>query len=100
MCVVAMIDQKQCEHDWKIWPETDGKSQRCTKCGSYRDTPSGLDPTTNDIGRLVVYKARHPNAEPEQGVITSFNEHCVFVRYGADVYSKGTSREDLEWCNK
>ena len=28
-----------CEHDWKIWPETNGQSQRCMKCGAYRDTP-------------------------------------------------------------
>ena len=28
-----------CEHDWKIWPETNGQSQRCMKCGVYRDTP-------------------------------------------------------------
>jgi len=28
-----------CDHDWKIWPETDGKEQRCMKCGAYRATP-------------------------------------------------------------
>jgi hypothetical protein len=56
-----------------------------------------IDPTLDDIGRKVVYRARNPKAEPEEGVITSFNETCVFVRYGADVHSKGTSRRDLEW---
>ena len=30
---------RQCDHDWKIWPETNGQSQRCMKCGNYRDTP-------------------------------------------------------------
>jgi hypothetical protein len=33
----------------------------------------------------------------EEGVITSFNHACVFVRYGAGQISKGTRREDLEW---
>ncbi len=56
-----------------------------------------IDPAIEDIGRKVVYRARHPNAEPEEGVITSFNDTCVFVRYGADVHSKGTARADLEW---
>lgn len=58
-----------------------------------------INPTTDDVGRKVVYRARHPNAELEEGVITSFNETCVFVRYGADVHSKGTDRRDLEWIN-
>jgi hypothetical protein len=31
--------QRSCEHDWKIWPETDGQDQRCMKCGEYRRTP-------------------------------------------------------------
>ena len=31
---------RTCDHDWKIWPETDGHSQRCMKCGAYRDTPT------------------------------------------------------------
>jgi len=56
-----------------------------------------IDPTVKDVGRKVVYQARHPNAEREEGVITSFNDHSVFVRYGSDVHSKATSREDLEW---
>jgi hypothetical protein len=29
-----------CQHDWKIWPETDGQEQRCMKCGEYRRTPT------------------------------------------------------------
>jgi hypothetical protein len=36
-------DQEQpageCEHEWRIWPETDGQEQRCVKCGIYRRTP-------------------------------------------------------------
>jgi hypothetical protein len=33
----------------------------------------------------------------EEGVITSFNDYAVFVRYGADTASKSTQRADLEW---
>lgn len=59
-----------------------------------------IEPTKDDIGRAVIYTAGHPNAKPEEGVITSFNEHSVFVRYGADKGSKGTARQDLGWANK
>jgi hypothetical protein len=56
-----------------------------------------IDPTSYDIGRKVVYRARHPGAEPEEGVLTSFNDMYVFARYGSDAHSKGARREDLEW---
>jgi hypothetical protein len=56
-----------------------------------------IEPTEQDIGRLVLYRNRAHPSEPDEGVITSFNEHCVFVRYGSDVHSKGTARKDLEW---
>ena len=57
-----------------------------------------IEPTTSDIGRAVVYTGnRYPGGKLEQGVITSFNDHRVFVRYGADTHSKATSRADLEW---
>lgn len=60
-----------------------------------------IDPVDVDVGRKVVYTGnRHPGGRPEEGVITSFNDHCVFVRYGADAGSKGTSREDLEWATR
>lgn len=36
-----------CEHDWKIWPETDGQIQRCMKCKAYRDTPAVTRPVGN-----------------------------------------------------
>lgn len=29
----------ECCHDWRIWPETDGYEQRCSKCNAYRNTP-------------------------------------------------------------
>jgi hypothetical protein len=39
-----------------------------------------IEPTEADIGRAVVYRAR-PDAAPEDGVLTSWNERGVFVRY-------------------
>lgn len=57
-----------------------------------------IEPTEDDIGHAVVYTGnRYPGGKPEEGVITSFNKVCVFVRYGADKHSKGTSQQDLEW---
>jgi hypothetical protein len=53
-------------------------------------------PKPADIGRKVIY--RDPGGwKVEEGVIASFNDACVFVRYGADTGSNGTRREDLEW---
>lgn len=58
-----------------------------------------IDPTDADVGRAVVYTGnRYPGGVPEEGVITSFNAHAVFVRYGSDKHSKGTNRADLEWA--
>jgi hypothetical protein len=57
-----------------------------------------IDPSENDIGRAVIYTGnRWPDGKPEAGVITSFNNTAVFVRYGTDTGSKATSRVDLEW---
>ena len=59
-----------------------------------------IDPTEADIGRGVVYQASYPNAPREDGIITSFNEHVVFVRYAGQhpgTFGQATSREDLEW---
>ena len=60
-----------------------------------------IEPTEADIGRKVVYTGnRYPGGKLEEGVVTSFNSRSVFVRYGADVGSKATSRQDLEWVGK
>jgi hypothetical protein len=57
-----------------------------------------IEPGKEDIGRAVLYTGnRHPGGKPEDGIITSFNDHAVFVRYGADKHSKATNRQDLEW---
>jgi hypothetical protein len=54
-------------------------------------------PNEDDIGRAVVYTGKSLSLRQPRGLITSFTEHSVFVRFGADKYSKGTSRADLEW---
>jgi hypothetical protein len=59
-----------------------------------------IDPSQDDIGRAVIYTGnRYPGGKTEEGVITSFNNTAVFVRYGADKHSKGTARADLEWAS-
>ena len=59
-----------------------------------------MGPVKADIGRAVIYTGnRYPGGKTEEGVITSFNDYAVFVRYGADKHSKGTSRQDLEWAH-
>ena len=55
-----------------------------------------IDPTEKDIGRKVYYTGNY-GGPIEEGVITSFNDTCVFVRYGAKYHSEATNREDLEW---
>ena len=62
----------------------------------WEKSPQRIDPTREDIGRHVVYRTA-PNFEPYEGVITSFNDYAVFVRYGASVTSQATNRNDLEW---
>lgn len=58
-----------------------------------------ISPNGSDIGREVIYRACHHGAKPESGVITSFNEHYVFVRFSALGGSKGCKREDLHWAH-
>lgn len=56
-----------------------------------------INPTEKDIGRKVIYQGGHPD-DREEGVITSFNDHCVFVRYRGTT-SQATGRDHLEWIN-
>ncbi len=62
-----------------------------------------INPTDKDIGRGVTYQVSYPPDAPrEDGVITSYNDHTVFVRYKKQHPSapgQATSREDLEWSN-
>ena len=64
-----------------------------------------IEPTKEDIGRGVIYTPSHVyydkgHKDCEQGYITSFNKHCVFVRYGAGITSAGTNRKYLFWEHK
>jgi hypothetical protein len=54
-----------------------------------------IQPTEIDIGRRVVYNGY----KKEEGVITSFNDRVVFVRYGDQTQSAGTFRNELEFLD-
>ena len=57
-----------------------------------------IEPTNDHVGRAVVYTGnRYPGGKLKEGVITSFHDHAVFVRYGPDKHSKATLRADLDW---
>lgn len=58
-----------------------------------------IHPTKEDTGRGVVYEP-YSGAQAEDGVITSFNDVFVFVRYAGDQHSKATRREDLKWLSE
>lgn len=59
-----------------------------------------LPPTEDIIGREVEYTGnRYPGGKPEFGVITSFNDKLVFVRYDGKRTSEATHPDDLEFCN-
>ena len=61
-----------------------------------------IEPKQENISDAVVYVPTHAKgnrAHPdcEYGVITSFNDRVVFVRYGKNTESQGTDRADLFW---
>ena len=52
--------------------------------------------TEEDVGKKVIYQ--NVEMEPkEEGIITSWNDHYIFVRYGSDVGSKATYPRDLQF---
>jgi hypothetical protein len=57
-----------------------------------------IKPTVEDVGRMVIYRDMGAG-KIEEGAITSFNDHYVFVRYRG-ITSAATRREDLEWSNR
>lgn len=58
-----------------------------------------IEPTDADIGRAVTYTGnRYHGGKLEYGIITSFNEVTVFVRYDGKKGSQGTNPDDLEWA--
>ena len=48
-----------------------------------------------EIGNYVIYFPIKNSVANEVGVITSFNDNYIFVRYGYDKHSKATKRENL-----
>jgi hypothetical protein len=50
-----------------------------------------------DQARKVVYHVA-PGATGETGWVSSVNGTYVFVRFGADSYSKACRPQDLEWA--
>jgi hypothetical protein len=55
-----------------------------------------IDPNKDDVGKTVIY---HRNGTRDVGVVESFNEHYVFVRYGTELNCKATLRADLDWLD-
>ena len=54
--------------------------------------------TEADKGRRVCYRPEHFNpAAGELGVISSWNNAFVFVRYGSSTRAAATDPKDLEW---
>lgn len=57
-----------------------------------------IEPIEKDIGREVLFtRARRGNRADKVGIITAFDLHCVYVRYGEHTTSEGNLRQDLEW---
>lgn len=69
------------------------------------DVSSGsMQPAQFTPGDEVLYIPMHANRDPthpdcEKGVVTSTNDHYVFVRYGNQANSKATRAEDLVFPN-
>jgi hypothetical protein len=56
-----------------------------------------INPTQTDVGRGVIYQGGHPD-DRDTGIISSFNDRVVFVRYrGKHGGAQATRREDLTW---
>lgn len=52
--------------------------------------------TKADIGRGVVYYSSGGD-KTEEGVVSSWNDTFIFVRYGDERQAKATNPKDLEW---
>lgn len=57
-----------------------------------------IRPKQSDIGRQVVYQGGHPD-DKDEGVITSFNNAFVFVRYRGKIHSQATNPRDLTFTH-
>ena len=58
-----------------------------------------IEPTEEDIGRNVTYTPYRgcTTKQLEFGVVSSFNDTYVFVRFGNDHHGKATRRDQLTW---
>lgn len=61
-----------------------------------------IEPTTDDIGKGVVYTPNYKGAKKEDGVITGLSENpiFVFVKYKdqhPSAYGKSTPKVYLDW---
>lgn len=54
-----------------------------------------IKPKDKDIGRRVIYRPSH--GDPTTGIISSFSDKFVFVRYSEGDTAAATKRKDLEW---
>ena len=64
-----------------------------------------IDPQDGDEGRKVIYTGGA--GEQETGIVSSWNDHAVFVRYQSNyspfqykLQPQATNREDLRWFNE
>ncbi len=55
-----------------------------------------IAPSPADIGRAVAYRDRL-EMMPQLGIITSFDQFFVYVRYSAEPYSRATKASHLNW---
>lgn len=53
--------------------------------------------TDDDKGRAVIWKERKGIELTDRGVITSWNDRFIFVRYGSDLHSKATNPSELQF---
>lgn len=59
-----------CDHDWKVWPETDGQEQRCMVCNAYRKTPKEIE--------LVARNSKKPEKRFAAGARNEAKIICLF----------------------
>jgi hypothetical protein len=59
-----------------------------------------INPAKKDIGRKVRYVDSRGDEVVIEGVVTGFDLHHVFVRYGSHTTSKGNRRQDLVWADE
>ena len=52
-----------------------------------------------DVGRGVVYRPQHDHGNAEDGVITSWSDRFIFVRYRGSETCRATHPLDLTWLD-